>query len=144
MYVPLTVEEFHRGYAVIIATATGRLQPPPMTDLPVDLDTGRPIELPDTPFNRAWIAACRTLAPDTAKSTSLGQRLLHLLPIARGSDYDRYRDDATGGLDVAVMAALARTPFSNRTTPKTMRAAFAAEFKRQRALGKGASTTPRH
>lgn len=53
MYVPLTVEEFHRGYAVIMATSTGRLQPPPMTDLPIDLDTGQPIDLPDTPLNRA-------------------------------------------------------------------------------------------
>lgn len=69
--------------------------------------------------------------------TSFGRRIACLLPIANGDEYSRYRDDATGALDVGLMAAMARTPFSHMTTPKALRSAFAAEFKRERALLRG-------
>jgi hypothetical protein len=91
------------------------------------------------------IAACQTLAPDLTKTRSFGRRIACLLPIANGEEYARYRDDAMGALDVALVTAIARTPFSHRTTPKALRAAFAAEFKRQGAQIQDAlSGTARH
>ena len=55
------------------------------------------------------------------------------MPIAAGKKYDKYVDRQAGSFHIALLAAVAMVRFSFRTTPKALRAAFDAEFRRRLA-----------
>jgi hypothetical protein len=107
-FMPLTVEEFRNGYATFSDGLDGKLPRDP--DFPAEYHdavtgAGRPVE--DTPFNRAWIAADKK--------------------------YGKYVDREAGSFHIALLAAVAAVRFSFRTTPKALRAAFDADFRRRLA-----------
>jgi len=129
-FVPLTVEEFRNGYATFSDGLDGNLPRDP--DFPTeyhDAVTGTAKPLEDSPFNRAWIAAGKLFA-DEAKRISFYQRVEKVMPIAADRKYSKYVDREAGSFHIALLGAVAAVPFSFRTTPKALRAAFDAEFRR--------------
>jgi hypothetical protein len=133
-FVPLTVEEFRNGYATFSDGLDGKL--PRDLDFPAEYHdavtgTARPVE--DTPFNRAWIAAGK-LFTDEAKRISFYQRVEKVMPVAADKKYSKYVDRQAGSFHIALLAAVAAVRFSFRTTPKALRAAFDAEFRRRLAV----------
>src|SRR5258707_4164881 len=108
--------------------AAGRSIPPKYHD-PVP-GPAKPVE--DTPFNRAWIAAGKLFA-DEAKRISFYQRVEKVMPLAANKKYRKYVDREAGSFHIALLAAVAAVRFSFRTTPKALRAAFDAEFRRHLA-----------
>jgi hypothetical protein len=132
-YVPLTVEEFRNGYATFSDGLDGKLPRDP--DFPTeyhDAVTGAAKPLEDTHFNRAWIAAGK-LFVDEAKRISFYQRVEKVMPIAADKKYSNYVDRQAGSFHIALLAAVAAVRFSYMMTPKTLRAAFDAEFRRRLA-----------
>ncbi len=132
-FVPLTVQEFRNGYATFSDGLDGNLPHDP--DFPTEYHdavtgTAKPVE--DTPFNRAWIAAGK-LFTDEAKRISFYQRVEKVMPIAADKKYGKYVDRQGGSFHIALLAAVAAVRFSFRTTPKALRAAFDAEFRRRLA-----------
>ena len=55
------------------------------------------------------------------------------MPIAAEKKYRKYVDREAGSFHIALLAAVAMLRFSFRTTPKALRAAFDAEFRRRLA-----------
>jgi hypothetical protein len=132
-FVPLTVEEFRNGYATFSDGLDGKLPRDP--DFPAeyhDAVTGAAKPVEDTPFNRAWIAAGKLFA-DEAKRISFYQRVEKVMPLAANKKYRKYVDREAGSFHIALLAAVAAVRFSFRTTPKALRAAFDAEFRRRLA-----------
>ena len=132
-FVPLTVEEFRNGYATFSDGLDGKLPRDP--DFPAeyhDAVTGAAQPIEDTPFNRAWIAAGKLFADET-KRISFYQRVEKVMPIAADKKYRKYVDRQAGSFHIALLGAVAAVPFSFRTTPKALRAAFDAEFRRRLA-----------
>jgi hypothetical protein len=132
-FVPLTVEEFRNGYATFSDGLDGKLPRDP--DFPTeyhDAVTGAAKPVEDTPFNRAWIAAGKLFA-DEAKRISFYQRVEKVMPVAADKKYKKYVDREAGSLHIALLAAVAAVRFSFRTTPRALRDAFDAEFRRHLA-----------
>lgn len=121
-YAALSSGEFRAGYDTFSAGIAGKLP----------FDPTFPTPLPDTPFNRAWHAADR-LFTDEAKRISFGARIHRVIPIALDRKYAKYVDRPTNWFHIALMTTVAAVRFSSRTTPKMLRAAFDAEFRRQTA-----------
>ena len=132
-FVPLTVEEFRYGYATFSDGLDGKLLRDP--DFPTeyhDAVTGAAKPVEDTAFNRAWIAAGKLFA-DEGKRISFYQRVEKVMLIAAEKKYSKYVDREAGSFHIALLAAVAMVRFSFRTTPKALRAAFDAEFRRRLA-----------
>lgn len=131
-YVPLGLTEFRRAYGVLLGVTAGRIEAPPPAIQMVDVDTGKPIDLPDTPFNRGWIAAAETLNEESAspKPTSFGARIMRVLPIAQGAEYAEHRTDELT-MHIALIAAMASVEFNAGTPDDELRRAYAAEVRRQ-------------
>ena len=121
-YVALSSGEFRAAYDTFSAAIAGKLP----------FDPTFPASSPDTPFNRALHAANR-LFSDEAKRISCDARIHRVIPIAFDRKYAKYIDRQTGWFHIALMTAAAAVPFSSRTTPKTLRAGFDAEFRRRLA-----------
>ena len=131
-YVPLTLLEFQYAYALFGAVLNGdKLGRSDFPTVYQDAITGDVVPLPNTPFNRAWHAAGMTFE-DEAKRISFGKRVEMMTEFIKGK-YSKYFDRTAGTMHVALMATIARVPFSVRTTKKALRAAFDDEFKRQLA-----------
>jgi hypothetical protein len=129
-FVPLTVEEFRRGYATFDAGMKGELPPDP--DFPTeyrDAVTGNASPVPDTPFNRAWIAAGKTFT-DAAKRISFYKRVEIVMALIKDRKYSKYVGYGSNSLHIALLSAIATVPFSIRTTKKALRVAFDTEFRR--------------
>lgn len=121
-YVALSSGELRAGYDTFSAGIAGKLP----------FDPTFPTPLPDTPFNRAWYAADQRFADET-KRISFGARIHRVILIALDRKYAKYVDHRTNWFHIALMTAVAAVRFSSRTTPKALRAAFDAEFRRQTA-----------
>jgi hypothetical protein len=89
--------------------------------------TGAATPLPDTPFNSASTAAGKMFT-DEAKRISFYTRVGTVMPFITDKKYARHVH--ANSMHVALMTAIATVPFSVRTTPKALRAAFDAEFRR--------------
>jgi len=131
-FLPLTLEEFRRGYGLLMAVLTGNANAAP--DFPEayqDAATGEARPFPDTPFNRAWYTAGK-LFDDDAKRLSFYKRVEASAAFVNGK-YSKYVGDHASTMHIALLATVAQVPLSSRTTKKALRAAFDAEFKRQLA-----------
>jgi hypothetical protein len=83
----------------------------------------------DTPINQAWVTAGKTIEnPD--KRLSYYKRLEMVMPIIRNKKYAEYIGWGQGTMHVALVVAIATVPFNIQTTPKALRAAFDAVFRR--------------
>jgi hypothetical protein len=131
-FVPLTVMETRRAYLLFQDGLDGLL--PKDSDFPEtiqDATTGEPKPFEDTPFNRAWHAVGKHF-DDIAKRISFQYRVLHLMPmISKDRKYAKYLVNKKP--HIALLAAMASVPFSSRTTPKALRAAFDREFRQRLA-----------
>lgn len=143
-FVPLGVEEFRHAYDVFSAGVAGELAPDPsFPAMYLDAATGAPGPLEDNTFNRAWYAAGKLFADDAGRLSFYG-RVQHIMPLALGPKYAKYVNLAAGSFHVALLAAVAAVPFSSRTTPKALRAAFDAELRRRLASIADAGHDRRH
>lgn len=123
-YVALSSGEFRAAYDTFSAGMAGKLP----------FDPSFPASLPNTAFNRASYAAGKRLA-DEARRLSFGARIQRVLPIALERKYAKYVNQEAGWFHLELLTAMATVRFSSKTTIKTLRVAFDAEFRRQ--LGKG-------
>ena len=128
-FVPLTVEEFQNAYSTFLAVRSGEMPSDPLPKEYFDAPSGEMKAIEDTPFNRAWVTAGKTIDDDN-KRLSFYKRLEMVMPIIRDKKYDKYVGWGKGNMHVAVVVAIATVPFSIRTTPKALRAAFDAIFRR--------------
>jgi hypothetical protein len=131
-FVPLSVMEFRRAYVLLQDGLDGLL--PKDLDFPEfiqDAATGEPKAFEDTPFNRAWHAVAKHF-DDIPKRISFQYRVLKLMPMIRKEGkYAKYLVNKRP--HIALLAAIASVPFSARTTPKALRAAFDREFRQRLA-----------
>ena len=132
-FVPLPIQEFPRAYAMILHALAGNLPRDPTFPTEVqDAKTGEAVPFRDTPLNRAWYTGGRLFADD-AQRTSFRWRVKTVMPIAREPKYRKYVDDQAGAMHIALLSAVATVRGSLRTTPKALREAFDAEFRRHLA-----------
>jgi hypothetical protein len=75
------------------------------------------------------VTAGKTIDDDN-KRLSFYKRLEMVMPIIRDKKYAKYIGWGQGTMHVALVVAIAAVPFSIRTTPKALRAAFDAIFRR--------------
>jgi hypothetical protein len=131
-FVPLTVMEYRTAYLLFQDRLDGLLPKDP--DFPAfiqDAVTGEPKAFEDTPFNRAWHAVGKHF-DDIPKRISFQYRVLKLMPmISKDRKYAKYLVNKKP--HIALLAAMASVPFSSRTTPKALRAAFDREFRQRLA-----------
>jgi hypothetical protein len=73
------------------------------------------------------------VAAHPPKWISFYQRVEKVMPIAADKKYSKYVDREAGSFHIALLAAVAAVRFSFRTTPKALRAAFDAAFRRRLA-----------
>jgi hypothetical protein len=137
-YVPLTVDEFRLGFGKFMAYITGQEPLPDNFEAMIaDAHTGQPVKLEATEHNRAWLAVGREF-PDEAKRISFYVRFQVLFSVIAEPKYAKHFDPRAGSMHVGLVAAIAQVQFSSRTTPKALRAAFDAEFRRQYAAAEAA------
>jgi hypothetical protein len=127
-FVPLTVEEFQNAYSTFLAVRAGKLPSDPLPEEYFDAPSGEMKAIEDTPFNRAWVTAGKTIDDDN-KRLSFYKRLEMVMPIIRDKKYAKFIGWGQGTMHVALVVANATVPFSIRTTPKALRAAFDAIFR---------------
>ena len=81
-FVPLTVVEFQNAYSTFLAVQSGETPSDPLPKEYFDAPSGEVKAIEDTPFNRAWVTAGKTIeAPD--KRLTLYKRLEMVMPIIR-------------------------------------------------------------
>jgi len=128
-FLPLTIDELRKGYTALLA-ALKRPAPAGPDNPPLyhDAITGEIARMEDTQLHRAWYVTAQTIDDDDRR-ISLLKRLEMATPFLNDRKYAKYV--SPGAMHIALLATVARLPFSIRTTKKALRAAFDAEFKRQ-------------
>ena len=137
--VPLPVEAFHRAYMLYSAGLQGKL--PPDITYPkelLDVETGQMVPFQDTPMNRVWLVSSGFFE-NNAEKMSFGMRVQLLMQVVTGETgkYRKHVNREAGTMHIALWATIAQVPLSARTTAKALRAAFAAEFRKQMARAVG-------
>ncbi|WP_085937669.1 hypothetical protein [Enhydrobacter aerosaccus] len=130
-YVPLAVGKFRQAYALLIAGSNGEapLDGDPMPDLATaysDPGTGEVVPLPDTPFNRAWVAAGR-LFEDPAERTSFYKRVELLTEVA-DPKYLKYFGSDAGSMHGVLLLALVTVAFTDGMSKEALQSAFDTAF----------------
>lgn len=98
-----------------------------------DAATGEARALPDTTFNRAWIAAGKCFE-DEAERVAFYWRVMKVLPIAASPKYKAYMRKTV--LHPALLRAISTVAGGFATPRPTLAEAFDREFERQLSLEK--------
>jgi hypothetical protein len=140
-FVPLDAVEFRKAYATVVETVIGVLPPDPdFTTEYQDAISGEARRCEDTPINRGIFKASK-LFDDDAKRISFMFRFNKVMPIAlEERKYAKYRNAEGSTMHLALLAAVAGMPFSQRTTTnqrtttKMLRATLDAAFRNALAV----------
>lgn len=132
-FLPLTPEEYRHCHSTLLQVLAGEQEA--VSGKLTDNRTGEVSFQGDTPFNAALITACAELRDQPGKPESFFARYQRMFAgiAQQEARYARYYDAERRIMHTSMVAAIARVAFSERTTPKALKAAFAAEFERQRA-----------
>ena len=132
--VPLAAAAFARAYEVFQAALAGKLPAGfVMATEMRDAVTGEARALPDTPFNRAWIAAGNCFQ-DEAERVAFYWRIMKVLPIAASPKYKAYMRKTV--LHPALLKAISTVAGGFGTPRAALEDAFDQEFERQLEIEK--------
>jgi hypothetical protein len=132
--VPLSAASFRRAYEVFQAALAGTMPAGFVMETEMrDVVTGELRAIPDTPFNRAWIASGKCF-DDEAERVAFYWRVMKVLPIAASPKYKEYMRKVV--LHPALLRAIATVAGGFATPRPQLVEAFDLEFNRQLALEK--------
>jgi hypothetical protein len=135
-FVPIRAEIFQKAFATALHSMDGSLVIPPEKIV-------EPIG--GSAQARAWFLAGLLFA-DPAERASFRWRVGHVLSLLEDRKYSKYRDVEGMSRHVALLRAVCSVNGSVRTTKRSLRTAFNAEFKRHLAhvASGGGRVTSRH